>query len=120
MKANEVNEIINNICEKIGIGINNAKEFIPALAKYKIIHSALWCVLWIVITVLCFSMIKKLIKTYKVSDSWDRPDVAVGIGFLVVISLVLIVTSAGYFIETVEWIASPEVKSIQYVLSMIK
>ena len=36
MKANEVNEVINNICDKIGIGLNNAKEFIPALAKYNI------------------------------------------------------------------------------------
>ena len=41
MKANEVNEIINNICEKIGIGISNAKEFVPIFAKYKTIDSAL-------------------------------------------------------------------------------
>ena len=120
MKANEVNEVINNICEKIGIGINNAKEFIPAFSKYQTLHYALWTAVYIAIAILFFVLSKKFIKKYNESDEYERIDLTFGGVFLGIADLAVIGSLAYYLITTIEWMAYPQVMAIKYVLMMIK
>ena len=120
MKANEVNEVINNICEKVGIGFNNAKEFIPVFAKYKAINDAFVCVGCLIITVIFVIIVSKLIKIYKIADSWDKDGWMVGIIATSFVSLVYGLISLFNLFYAIEWLIVPEAMTVQYILNMIK
>ena len=120
MKANEVNEVINNICEKIGIGIDNAKEFIPSFAKYQVMHYALWTVVWLAIAILLFVLSKKVMKKYNEVDEWERMDIAFYGVFLIIADLATIGSLTYHLITTIEWMAYPQVMAIKEILSMIQ
>lgn len=57
MDANQVNRVINNICEKIGIGVDGLKDFVPMLAKYEIINCIFWIMLGVSLLVVGFCMV---------------------------------------------------------------
>jgi len=120
MKANEVNEIINNICEKVGIGFNNAKEFVPVFAKYKAINDAFVCIGFLIITVISVIVILKLIKGYKTSESWDKDGWIFGIVVCSFASLVCGLTSLFNLFYAIEWLIVPEAMTVQYILDMMK
>ena len=120
MKANEVNEIINNICEKIGIGISNAKEFVPVFAKYKAIDSAFSWLGFLAITVIFIILARKAIKAYKEADTWERDAYAFGVGGSVFVSLACGLVSLWNLFAMIEWIIVPEAMTVQYILNMMK
>lgn len=124
MNANEVNEVINNICDKIGIGIESAKEFVPALAKYEIVHNALWGIIWAVMFVFLLLVFRYLYFARKKGlqgDSYfDEDPYIIGMIICGVIAVILLPIACGYFVDMVEWIVSPNVKAINYVLELVK
>ena len=120
MKANEVNEVINNICEKVGIGFNNAKEFVPIFAKYKAINDAFICVGFMIVTVIFIIVVSKLIKGYKTSESWDKDGWIVGIIVSSLASLVCGLVSLFNLFYAIEWLIVPEAMMVQYILNMMK
>ena len=120
MKANEVNEIINNICEKVGIGFNNAKEFVPVFAKYKAINDAFVCVGFLIVTVIFAIVVSKLIKGYKAAESWDKDGWISGIVVFSFLSLICGLVSLFNLFYAIEWLIVPEAMVVQYILDMIK
>lgn len=120
MKANEVNEVINNICEKIGIGISNAKEFVPIFAKYKAMDSAFRCIGFLAITVIFIILARKAIKAYKEADTWNRELPAFAVGGSAFVSLICGCVSLWNLFIMIEWIIVPEAMTVQYILDMIK
>ena len=120
MNANEVNEVINNICEKIGIGVSNAKEFIPALTKYQIVHNALWGGFWVIISI-CLIMFMRYLRHSYAKEDYSDPELY-GVGMIVSVILVILVTpiAASFIFSMVEWIASPEVQAVRYILELVK
>lgn len=120
MNANEVNEVINNICEKIGIGINNAKEFVPVFAKIKAMDSAFTCIGFLAITVIFIILARKAIKAYKEANAWDRDAYAFGIGGSVFVSLACGCVSLWNLFDMIEWIVVPEAMTVKYILDMIQ
>lgn len=124
MNANEVNEVINNICDKIGIGINNAKQFVPALAKYNIVHNALWGFIWLIVFIFLLVAIKHmyLIRKKGMQGDYYFDDVPYDVGLIIcgVFAVILLPVACGYFVDMVEWIVSPNVKAINYVLEFVK
>lgn len=120
MKANEVNEIINNICEKIGIGISNAKEFVPIFAKYKAIDSALSWLGFLAITVIFVILARKAIKAYKEVNTWERDSYALAIGGSTLVALICGCVSLCKLFDMIEWIIVPEAMTVQYILNMMK
>lgn len=124
MNTNEVNEVINNICEKIGIGLNNAKEFVPVLAKYNIIHNALWGIILVVMFVFLLLVFRYLYFTCKKGlqgDSYfDEDPYIFGMIICGIIAVILLPVSCSYFVGMVEWIVSPNGKAISYVLEFMK
>ena len=120
MMANEVNEIINNICEKVGIGFNNAKEFVPVFAKYKAINDAFMCIGFLIVTIILVIVISKLIKGYKTAESWDKDGWMIGIVVTSFISLLCGLISLFNLFYAIEWIIVPEAMTVQYILDMMK
>lgn len=120
MKANEVNVIINNICEKIGIGINSTKEFIPIFAKYKTMDSAFTCIGFLAITVIFIILARKAIKAYKEADAWDRDAPAFAVGGSAFVLLICGCISLWNLFDMIEWIVVPEAMTVQYILDMMK
>lgn len=120
MNANEVNEVINNICEKIGIGINNVKEFVPVFAKYKAIDSALSWLGFLAITVIFIILARKAIEAYKEADYMDRDIFGFAVGGSTVVALICGCGSLCNLFDMIKWIIVPEAMTVQYILNMIK
>ena len=120
MKANEVNEIINNICEKIGIGINSAKEFVPIFAKYKAIDSALSCLGFLAVTVIFIILARKAIKAYKEAGYMDRDIFGFAVGGSAFVSLICGCESLWNLFDMIKWIIVPEAMTVQYILNTMK
>ena len=120
MKANEVNEIINNICEKIGIGINSAKGFVPLFAKYKAINSVFICVGFLIVTVIFVIVATKSMKGYKIAEPWNKDWWIFGIAASSLISLICGLVSLFNLFYAIEWIIVPEAMTVQYILGMMQ
>ena len=118
MNANDVNEIINNICAKLGTTV---EKVVPEYAKYKVVSNLqellIGVVLAIITTFLTMTMLKMLkkriaeyIDEYGHNDWYDEDFAAVYcIGgvflfILMVIATAMIVNG----LDFVPWLVSPQ------------
>lgn len=110
----EVNEIINNICDKLGI---LASELIPEMSKMKIAELGVTIV---IITLILIGAIIMLIIGAKqlYADEFSESGQALMFigGFLGVVVLIAVIVIVPEFIG---WIVSPKAKSFAYVLEKI-
>lgn len=119
MDTNQVNSVINNICEKIGIGVDGLKDFVPMLAKYEIINCLYWIVAGIVFFVVGFITYKKARVAHKEASSWDKdgPFFCIILGIIAMIISFCVVSSCMFGI--IQWCITPEAKTVIYILSII-
>lgn len=119
MDANQVNSVINNICEKIGVGINSLQDFVPMFAKYEIINCLYWIVVGIVFFVVGFITYKKARVAHKEASSWEKdgPFFCILLGIIVMIISFCVVSSCTF--DIIQWRVNPEAKTIVYILKMI-
>ena len=119
MKANEVNEIINNICEKIGIGVDGLKDFVPMLARYEIINCIFWIMIGVSLLVVGFLLFKKARTAYKEASSWEKD----GPGFAIVGTIVMMFIGfcmvVSSIFDIIQWCIIPEAKTIIYILRIV-
>lgn len=124
MNANEVNEIINNICDKIGIGIENAKQFVPALAKYEIVHNAMLGTIGMIFFIFLLVAIKHLylIRKKGMQGDYYFDEVPYDMGLIIcgIVAVILLPITCDCLMNMVEWIVSPNVKAVSYVLEFVK
>ena len=119
MDANQVNSVINNICEKIGIGVDGLKDFVPILAKYEIINCIFWIMLGVSLLVVGFLLFKKARTAYKEASSWEKdgPCFAIAVTCLMMlVGFCMVVLSIFYIIQ---WCITPEAKTIIYILRIV-
>ena len=122
MNANDINTIIDHICEKIGVGIDSAKEFVPELARYQIIHSGMCAVLCAIAVALLILLIRRENRIIANENGNIYDDTIINEMVLIVAGIALIINTIciGYHItQFVEWIATPEAKAIVYILRMM-
>lgn len=119
--GSEVNEVINNICSKLGYA---ASEITPEMARYMIARSAYEVAVSVIVMAVAIWAIVLAIKRIKRglegSSYYDEgADVFVVIvGAIGVIFAFVIMIIAGA--DLVGWIASPKASMVQYVLDAIK
>ena len=110
----EVNEVINNICDKLGI---LASELIPEMGRMKIaelgVTIAITAVILIVAIILLIVGAKKL-NDDCLSDSGQVMMFLGGFGIAVAIVISIIIVP-----DFVGWMVSPKAKTFAYVLSKI-
>lgn len=125
-----VNNIINNIAEKLGIAVDYV---VPALVKYNIAECLINFIAAIIIFILCYliakatkmilAIIEKSYKDEKMSDyhydSNKSLTIIIGsvlFGAALIAGLVCLFTS----LDIIKWIMAPEGATIAYILDKIK
>ena len=119
--GNEVNEVINNICNKLGYV---ASEITPEMARYMIAKNTfavIASVLILIISVLIVVKTRKIVQLKKENDRWadDTFETIITV-ILGIASIASVLTLLTYGADLIGWIASPKASMVQYVLSAIK
>lgn len=126
MNSKEVIEVIETICDKLGIAINSFSDFVPNLAKYKISTDLFMLIISTVIIVLSLITIKRVFGHAKRAlensgsfycDYADFPSVwlssIVGGGLILFFVFTFVLRAK----SLVGWIASPQASAVNYILS---
>ena len=102
-------DIINEVAGELGISATN---IIPELTKLKIMQNAFWCCVCIVIALLClFIFIKE-------SKKVDSDDVLTILCLLMFVFLFICTLGFGY--DLANWLISPQIKAMQYILDKLR
>lgn len=118
--GNEVNEVINNICDKLGYA---ASEITPEMARYMIAKDWFEVIAFLIIDAILIAVICLGVKSYKgLSDhdkEWNSEAqvltvIISGIGAVIITAMLLVVGT-----NLVGWIASPRASMVEYVLKAI-
>lgn len=62
MNSNDVNSIINNLCDKLGTTVN---KLIPEMAGYQIAKSSIWLVISLIFIGVCVGLTIKIVRMHK-------------------------------------------------------
>lgn len=119
MDTNQVNSVINNLCEKIGIGIDGLKDFVPMLAKHEIISCIYWLLFGAVLLVVGFLLFKKARTAYKEASSWEKDGPGFAIAGACLMMFVGFCSAMSSIFNIIQWCITPEAKAIVYILKMI-
>lgn len=115
----EINEVINNLCSKLGV---TANYLVPKLAEYKAITSAYLAGVWFLITVLVFVLslaVKGKGEEGKLKYFGETGKATLFV-LLFTASIFCLFGVLFYGYEFVGWRFSPEAKSIEYILELIQ
>lgn len=119
--SNEVNEVINNICNKLGYA---ASEITPEMARYMIAKdtfAVIASVVILVISVLIIAITNKKLQVKLGNYQWANDTyetvITVIMGIASIMSVIALLTFGA---DLIGWIASPKASMVEYVLSAIK
>ena len=102
-------DIVNEVANELGISATN---IIPELTKLKIMQNAFWCCVYIVIALLCLFI---FIKESKKVDSDDVLTI-----FCLCIFVFLFILALGFGYDLANWLTSPQIKAMQYILDKLR
>lgn len=118
--SEEVNNIINNLCDKLGYA---ASEITPEMARYMIAKDVFSIIVCVAIIAVCAVIIAKLLKHYfkeiKKNTYYDSPfEILFSFvcGVAIILAFVFLVFTGADFVG---WIASPKASMVEYVLHAI-
>ena len=122
--SKEVTEIINTLCEKLGVA---ASVLVPEMARYSIARLAFLTVVQTILAVVMAVIVVKLVKLVKWSfgdEDVDFEDKALSVfctcivpGIAMVVFVYLAISSAT---DLIGWIASPTASAVKEITSMIR
>lgn len=116
MNSEEINAVIDNLCEKLG---TTASKLLPEIAKMKTAECIATMVI-LVIAVAVFAMWVKYLVKRNVQDEWEN-EVA---GFALVISVMaetaMVIGCIVSITSLAGWLASPTAKALFTVIDMVK
>ena len=117
--SEEVNAIINNLCERLG---TSAKLLIPELARLRIVESAVMLATFLVILIVSLYFIPKAWKyDHREEDGYQYScDDSVWFLLPCVITFVGFIGMMVHVFELAGWIASPTAKAILEIVRMVK
>ena len=116
MTSEEINAVIDNLCEKLG---TTASKLLPEIAKMKTAESIVTTVIIACITVLVTIFMAYSFKK-NVAKQWDSETWA---GLFIVSCIAeffVVVIFSRAIIDLTGWLASPTAKALFYVIEEIK
>ena len=119
--SKEVTEIINTLCEKLGIA---ASVLVPEMARYNIARLAFLTAVQTILAVVMAVIIVKFVKwSFGIEDAdWDDKALSVLLTCLIpgLVLVFLIVGVISNATDLIGWIASPTATAVKEITSMIK
>lgn len=117
--SEEVNAIINNLCDKLG---TSAKLLIPELARLRIVESAVLLAIFLVILIVGLYFLPKAWKyDHRKEDGYQYScDDSVWFLLPCVITFVGFIGTMVHVFELAGWLASPTAKAILEIIRMVK
>lgn len=119
--SKEVEQIINTLCEKLGVAAN---ILVPELAKYNIARLAFLTAVQTILAVVMVVVVVKLVKWSFGNEDADFEDKALSVFLTCLIPGLVMVFLTGCVIasatDLIGWIASPTASAVKEITSMIK
>lgn len=119
----EVTEIINTLCEKLGVAAN---ILVPEMARYYIARliflTLIETIFAIVVAIVFVKIIKRLLGDANTEDAdwWDRSMPIFFADLIPGILLIFLVLSAlSGMVDLVGWIASPTASAVREILGLM-
>lgn len=125
MNTNEVIDIINAVCDKLGLVCNSVADFMPYLAKAMIVKYAFWAIVGLAFAILSNIWLRWCIKTVrhlrneKLYDWEERPGLCMAHVASVIMLLVGLLMFLCNLASAMCWIISPEAATVDYILSFL-
>lgn len=102
-------DIINEVAGELGVSATN---IVPELTKLKIMQNAFWCCVCAVIALICLFI---FIKESKKEDSDEILTI-----LCLCMSIFLFVCAIGFSYDLTNWLASPQIRAMQYILDKMR
>ena len=102
-------DIINEVAGELGVSATN---IVPELTKLKIMQNAFWCCVCAVIALICLFI---FIKESKKEDSDEILTI-----FCLCMMIFLFVCAIGFGYDLTNWLASPQIRAMQYILDKMR
>lgn len=122
--SSEVTEIINALCEKLGVAAN---VLVPEMARYYVARltflTVVQTVLAVVMAVVVAKITKRLLSNTDTGDTdlWDRAMTILFADLIPGILLIVLVLSAlSGAADLIGWIASPTASAVREITRLIK
>lgn len=119
--SNEVTEIINTLCEKLGVAAN---VLVPEMARYyiaRLVFLTLVETILAIILAIAFAKVVKWILSVTDADLGDRLITVFLVGLLPGVLLIFLVLSAlSGVTDLIGWIASPTASAVREITRLIK
>lgn len=116
MNANEVNAVIDNLADKLGLAAGNAAQLVPEFAKYSIATDAVRLLAFGLIVAACAALIIWAVRR--------DPDLGAIPDLVYIVCGIIGVIFTAMFLRTltdlVGWIASPQAATVKYILGAIQ
>ena len=113
MNANEVNAVIDNLADKLGLAAGNAAQLVPEFAKYSIATDAVRLLAFGLIVATCAAFI---IWAARRDPDWgDDPKL-----IYIVCGIISTAMFLDRLFDLVGWLASPQSATVKYILGVMK
>lgn len=116
MTSEEINAVINNLCDKLG---TTASQLLPEIAKMRTAECVVTTVIITCITILATIFVVHSFRK-NVAEKWDS-DAWEALFFIACIVELFVVVIFGFTVtDLAGWIASPTAKALFYVMEKLK
>ena len=112
MIGEQVNEVIDNLCQKIG---STQEMLVPEMARLCIARSWVDAAFCGVLFLLCSIGLIVSIKSYKEDDNW-----VIGIVLFSIVAVTFFALLWASVSNAIQWQAAPTAKAVEYIIELIR
>lgn len=112
MIGEQVNEVVDNLCQKIG---STQQMLVPEMARLCIARAWVDAVFCGVSVLLCTVGLVVSIKKYKENDNW-----CIGIVLFSIAAIVFFCLLWASVSNAIQWQAAPTAKAVEYILNLVR
>ena len=119
MIGEQVNEVVDNLCQKIG---STQQMLVPEMARLIIARSCVNAAFCAILCVVCILLIVKWIRVMKSENSrWQEEETWATVAIVSGIALFVCFCFLWFNVsEAVQWKAAPTAKAVEYILELVR
>ena len=113
MSGDAAMQVVDKVCNKIGVACNSFNDFVPKLMKYAITNDVTAIIVCVLIMAAGIAMI---ISGCKMQEKYSDSGIT-ALGAFVTITAFII--AIGFVQNVIMWSMNPDVKAVTYILRLI-